>query len=370
LANGRNAPTIWDVAREAGVSKSSAARALAKRGSSSPALRQRVEEAAARLGYRPNALAKAIVSGSSATIGAIIPDVASPFFSATVRGLTDAARSAGFEVIVANTDNDPEIEARTIELLAEKRVDGIVIAPAFQDSPDALLRVLDDSIPVVILDRRSAALSQVPSVSLDSVGAARLGAEHLLSLGHRRIALVTEAKEDIDELLVRAETEDVTLWLPATQRLLGYLLAHREAGATPDPRLIIRCEYNASSAAAAVGRFLGSDTAVSAMFCSDAALTYGAYRELVDRNVLVPDDMSFVGFDDQDWTTLVKPAVTVVEQPRYRMGSSCTNMLLAQIRGLNTDNSEIRLPATLIKRASTAPVAPKSQVAAKLEAGL
>jgi len=356
------------VAREAGVSKSSAARALARRGSSSPDLRRRVEDAAARLGYRPNALAKAIVSGSSATIGAIIPDVATPFFSAAVRGLTDAARSAGFEVIVANTDNDPEIESKTIELLAEKRVDGIVIAPAFQDNPEALLRVLDDSTPVVILDRRLPVLAHVPSVSVDSVGAARL--EHLLSLGHRRIAIVTEAKDNIDELLIRAEKEDVNLWLPAMQRLLGYLLAHRDADVTPDPGLIIRCEYNATSAAAAVGRLLDGGTAVGAMFCSDAALTYGAYRELVDRNVLVPDDISFVGFDDQDWTTLVKPAVTVVEQPRYRLGSSCTNMLLAQIRGLNTDVSEIRLPATLIKRASTAAVASKSQVAAELGAGL
>jgi LacI family transcriptional regulator len=207
-------------------------------------------------------------------------------------------------------------------------------------------------------------------VSLDSVGAARLGTGHLLSLGHRRIAIVTEAKEGIDELLSRAEKEDVALWLPATQRLLGYVLAHREADATADPALIIRCDYNASSAAAAVGRLLDSGTEVGAMFCTDAALTYGAYRELVDRNVLVPGDISFVGFDDQDWTTLVKPAVTVVEQPRYRLGSACTNMLLAQIRGLSTEASEIRMPATLITRASTAPAAQKSQVAAKLSSGL
>lgn len=357
MAGGRGVPTVIDVAREAGVSKSSAARVLAGRGSSSAQTRRRVEEAAAKLGYRPNALAKAIKSGSSATIGAVIPDVATPFFSTVIRGLTDAARSAGFEVIVANTDNDPEIESRTIELLAEKRVDGIVIAPAFQDHPTALLSVLNDSIPVVLLDRRPPALANVPSVSVDNAGASRLATDHLLSLGHRRIAIVTETKEAIDELLVRATNEDVTLWRPATQRLLGYLQAFHAAGVTPDPQLIVRCDYNSSSAATAVGRLIDSGAIFGAMFCTDAALTYGAYRELVDRDVVVPDAISFVGFDDQDWTTLVKPSVTVAEQPRYRIGSTCTNMLLAQIRGLSTDTTEIRMPATLITRGSTA-VAP------------
>jgi len=349
---------VIDVAKAAGVSKSSAARVLAGRGSSSPETRRRVEEAAARLGYRPNALAKAIKSGSSATIGAIIPDVATPFFSAVVRGLTDAARSAGFEVMVANSDNDPEIESRTIELLAEKRVDGIIVAPAFQDHPAALLRVLDDATPVVLLDRRLPALADVPSVSVDNVGAARLATEHLLAVGHRRIAIVTEATDEVADLLSRAEHEDVALWLPASQRLLGYAQAHRDAGVTPSPQLVVHCDYNSSSAATAVARLLDSDVEVSAMFCTDAALTYGAYRELVDRDVLVPDYISFVGFDDQDWTTLVKPAVTVVEQPRYRLGSACTNMLLAQIRGLDTEETAVRLPAALISRASTAAPTP------------
>jgi LacI family transcriptional regulator len=301
-------------------------------------------------------LAKAIKSGFSATIGAIIPDVATPFFSVVIRGLTDAARSAGFEVMVANSDNDPEIESRTIELLEEKRVDGIIVAPAFQDHPATLLRLVEDFTPIVLLDRRLPALSGVPSVSIDNVGATRMATEHLLSLGHRRITIVTEAKELADELLSRAESEDVALWLPASQRLLGYLQACRDANVAIDDQLTIRCDYNSSSAATAVGRLLDTGIDVSAMLCTDAALTYGAYRELVDRDILVPDGISFVGFDDQDWTTLVKPAVTIIEQPRYRLGSACTNMLLAQIRGLGDETSRVQLPAALIARGSTTKV--------------
>lgn len=351
----RPVPTVHDVAREAGVSKSSAARVLGNRGSSSAETKRRVEEAAARIGYRRNALAKAIKSGTSRTIGVIIPDVAKPFFSVVVRGLTDAARSAGFEVMVANSDNDPEIEARTIELLAEKRVDGLVIAPAFQDFPEAIIRVVDDSTPVVLLDRRMPALKHVPSVVVDNVSAAEMGTKHLLELGHRRIGIVTESSDSVD-LLERAKTEDVTLWLPAAQRLLGYFKAHQEAGVDPDPDLIVRCDYDPSSAEAAVARLLDSGVDLTSLFCTDAALTYGAYRALSDREVAIPHNVSFVGFDDQDWMTLVRPAVTVVEQPRYRLGLACTNILLAQTRRLSVDSTEVRLPANLIIRDSTASV--------------
>lgn len=370
MTDRRIVPTVHDVAREAGVSKSSAARVLSGRGSSSPETRRRVEETAARLGYRRNALAKAIVSGTSGTIGVVIPDVATPFFSVVVRGLTDAARSAGFEVMVANSDNDPEIEARTIELFAEKRVDGFVIAPAFQGDHRAIVRVVQDHTPIVLLDRRMPALQHVPSVVVDNVGAAKLATQHLLELGHHRIAVVTEARDNSIDLLDRATTEDVTLWLPATQRLLGYLIAHEEAGVDPHPNLTIRCDYNTSSAATAVGSLLDSGTDVSALFCTDRALTVGAYRELADREVVIPHDISFVGFDDQDWTTLVRPAVTVVEQPRYHMGLTCTNMLLAQIRHLETETEKVQLPARLIQRGSTAPVqqsvlAPEATVVAR-----
>ena len=130
-----HAVTIVDVAREAGVSKSSAARVLAGRGSASQATQQRVHAAAQRLGYRPNALAKAMISGSSNTIAVMIPDVASPFFSAVVRGASDAAHAAGFEVLLGNTDNDRDVQARSIEVLREKQVDGFVIAPVFEDEP-------------------------------------------------------------------------------------------------------------------------------------------------------------------------------------------------------------------------------------------
>jgi LacI family transcriptional regulator len=163
MARRAHSITIVDVAREAGVSKSSAARVLAGRGSASPSTQQRVYDAAERLGYRPNALAKAMISGTSNTIAVVIPDVANPFFSSVLRGASDAAHAAGFEVILGNTDNDRDIQARSIDVLREKQVDGFIIAPVFEDDPKSVRSLIDDDIPVVLLDRRMPALADVPA---------------------------------------------------------------------------------------------------------------------------------------------------------------------------------------------------------------
>lgn len=346
--------TIIDVAREAGVSKSTAARVLAGNGSSSPKSQRLVTEAAERLGYRPNGIAKAMASGSSHTIGAVIPDVASPFFSAVMRGLTDASRAAGFEVIVSNTDNDPAVEARSLDVLTEKRVDGLVIAPVFQNSTHRIDDVVEGGTPVVLFDRRSTgALTELPLVSLDHAGASRLAVDHLVSLGHERIAIVTEATETPEELLRVEETQTAVL-RPSSQRLLGYLRALGEHGIPVDPALILRSGYAAESASETVGRALDAGIGFTALYCTDSVLTLGAYRALVDREVALPEELSFVGFDDQEWTTLVRPEVTVVDQPRHSLGVAAAERLLRQIEtDGEAEEDDIRLPASLIVRGST-----------------
>lgn len=346
--------TINDVAREAGVSKSSVARVLAGRGSASPRTQQAVHEAAKRLGYRPNALAKAMVSGSTKTIAAVLPDVANPFFSAALRGLTDAARSAGFEVLVANTDNDPDVETRSIELLTEKRVDGFVIAPVFQDDPDAISRLVSDEIPVVLLDRRMPALADVPLVSLDHVGASELATESLLELGHKRIAIVTEAVYDSQDVSGFPPGTDTGALRPSAQRLLGYRNALDKHGLSLEHDLVVHAEYTWRSAQKAVRRLIESGQDFSALFCTDAVLTAGAYKAIVEAEVPIPETFSFIGFDDQEWTTLVSPAISVLDQPRHALGATAATRLLAQIHHITANQQDVRLPANLIPRGTTA----------------
>lgn len=344
--------TIIDVAREAGVSKSTASRVLAARGSASSSAHQKVTAAAKKLGYSPNALAKAMVSGSSNTIGVVIPDIASPFFSAVMRGLSDAARTAGFEVIISNTDNDADIETRTIALLAEKRVDGLIIAPVFQERSEMIETLRERQTPLVFLDRRGPEKRAAPLVSLDHIAASRLATDHLLELGHERIAIVTEAGNNLAAL--RAFTGDPRRLRPSSQRLLGYLTSLGESGVEIDPELVIHAEYDREDATARVRARLEGVQGVTALYGTDSVLTSGAYLALLDLGIRCPEDMSFVGFDDQEWSTMVKPAVTVVSQPRYRIGATTATCLIELIRHPEAELEDIQLPARLIIRDSTA----------------
>lgn len=355
MASRSQSVNVNDVAREAGVSKSSAARVLAGRGSASSKTQKAVHEAAKRLGYRPNSLAKAMVSGSSKTIAAVLPDVANPFFSTALRGLTDAARSAGFEVIVANTDNDADVEARSIELLTEKRVDGFIIAPVFQEQPQAISRLVEEEIPVVLLDRRMPALAEVPLVSLDHVGASELATESLIELGHERIAIVTEAPHRFWELDDSPAGVDARVLRPSTQRLLGYRNALEKHGIPLDQGLVVHAEYTRKSSQEAGRRLLESDQDFTALFCTDAVLSAGAYKATLEAGVAIPETFSFVGFDDQEWTTLVSPAISLLDQPRHALGATAATRLVAQIRRITASQQDVRLPASLVQRGTTAP---------------
>jgi LacI family transcriptional regulator len=354
------AVTIIDVARAAGVSKSAAARVLAQNGSASDVTRKKVLEAADRLGYRPNQLARAMKSGATNTIGIVVPDVALPFFSAVLRGLTDTARAAGFEVLVSNTDNDADIEARSLELLAEQRVDGIVIAPVFQPEPTALVRLANEGMPIVLLDRRMPGLEDLPLVSVDHVDATEQAINALLADGHRRIALVTEASQ-VDATLESFTRSggsgiDVSMLRPSAQRLVGYLRALSGAGVEVDSSLVISTDYSTGAAQKAVERFLDRDPDVTAIHATDTVLSSGTYRGIRARGLTLPDDLSFIGFDDQDWTTMVQPAVSVIEQPRQRLGATATTTLVGVIRGGATEPRRQMLTAELLVRGSVAPL--------------
>ena len=341
--------TVADVAREARLSKSTAARVLAGRGSVSPEARERVLAAAERLGYLPNALAQAMSKGVTNTVGVVIPDIANPFFSAVVRGLSDHVRSAGLEIIISNTDNDREIEARSLEMLAKKRVDGVVLAPVIPDGSETAQMLSRRGFPIVLLDRRSRGLEDLPLVTLDHEGAALLATSHLIDLGHRRIAVVCEIAD-----LGRLDPSEPA-HRPAAQRLRGYLRALVAAGIEPDRGLVIQTAYEEHAAADDVAARLPNLQA-TALFATDSVLTSGSFRALQALGMRLPEDISFVGFDDQDWTTLVDPPVTVLTQPRAELGRAAAEMLQARIADPAALLNDIELPGQMFVRASTAAI--------------
>src|SRR5215211_2634798 len=185
-------PSVVKVAQQAGVSTATAARALGSYGSVSEKARQRVLAAAEALSYRPNGLARSMITGLTRTIGMVVPDIENPFFSRAVRGMADVAHEQGSQVLVLNTDEDVESELQALTVLTERRVDGLVIAPTDAADRSALEGVIKSGIPVVLLDRTVRGLA-ADSVGIDNRAAAREAVERLVDLGHKDNALLTGA---------------------------------------------------------------------------------------------------------------------------------------------------------------------------------
>ncbi|MCQ9368730.1 LacI family transcriptional regulator [Brevibacterium sp. 50QC2O2] len=367
--------TLFDVARAAGVSKSTAARVLAGEGSASAQAVEKVKKAAADLGYTPNAIAKAMVSGSSHTIGILVPDVASAFFAAVVRGFTDTARAAGFEVMLGNTDRTDADEDRSLEVFIEHRVAGIALAPHNRAHSAPLARLIDRGFPLVMLDRPTPAAPGADVVGLDHAAAGALATEHLLDQGHRAIAVVVSDSTRIPRILADAPADrlDDEVLRPDELRLLGYVRALRAHGLQPDPELVVEVPYTPQEAQEAVRDFLtgtrdagsagtapaGSDgtptaTSATALLCTDSLMSTAGYRALIDAGIAYPDDMSFLAFDDQDWCTMVRPAVSVIAQPDVQLGQQAASALIARIRGDRAGAKHTELAAQLMVRGSTA----------------
>ncbi len=215
------AVTIRDVARAAGVSTATAARALGGYGHASPAARHKVAESAHRLGYRPNEVARALVSRATTTVGLVVGDIENPFFAAAARGLADAMDAQGYTVLLANADEDAEREARAVEALRARQVDGMVVVPAPGASPGHLADLVSARIPLVLLDRVVAGV-EADSVLVRNTAGAADAVAHLTGLGHRRIGVVS----------------DLPGITSSDERIAGYRRALRAAGIEPDPSLV------------------------------------------------------------------------------------------------------------------------------------
>lgn len=349
------APSLVDVARAAGVSTATAGRALGGYGPVSEAARSKVAAAAEALGYTTNSLARSMITGHTHIIGVVVPDVANPFFATALRGISDVVNPAGFEVQLANTGRDPASEKRALHVMSQQRVDGAIVAPAHPDRGAHIQQLVRTGLPVVLLDRQARGVTNGDSVAIENELAAQQAVEHLLDLGHQRIAIVTEA--DGTATPGMPQTRRKTL-LPSAQRLLGYLAALEAAGLPSHAAWVATATYDRTSAHAATTKLLKLEEPPTAVLCTDNVLASGALRAIQDEGLRIPDDISLIGFDDEPWTTLVRPELTVVEQPTYHLGVEAGQQLLARMESTapSTKPRHIRLQAHLIIRDSTGPV--------------
>jgi LacI family transcriptional regulator len=305
--------TIKDVAREAGVSIGTASQGLRGSAVVREATRRRVLAVAKRLRYHPSALARGLVTRRTHTVGLLISDIANPFFIHAVRAVEDVAQENGYNVILCNTDEDPAKETQYLRVLMEKRVDGIILATT-AGSLRMVREVRWRRIPLVLFDRELPGVA-TDTAKVDGVLGGRLATEHLLGLGHRRIAIIHGP-------VVRST---------GAERLQGYLLALQAAGVRPDPALIREGNFKQDSGRELARQLLDLSPPPTALFCTNNLMTVGALQALGERGVRIPSDLSLVGYDDMEWWTLTHPPLTTVGQPVYDLGREAMRLLLEQI---------------------------------------
>lgn len=307
--------TIRDVATAAGVSVATVSRVANGSTHNYPVraeTRDRVLQAIARLGYRPNDNARRLLLNRSGLIGIIVPDISNPYYPEVARGIEDVANANGFRVIFCSTDRLPDRAAAYIEALLLKRVDGLVIVGGGDEIQLSESTVATYGTKVIFVGRPSPSFS---TVRIDNVGAACNATEHLLSLGHTRIGFISAG----------ASSNTVT------ERRRGYLKAIKMAGIEVDHDLIVNGDFSESIGYAAALQLLRMTKPPTAIFAANDRMALGAMAAVADLGLSVPDDVALVGFDDVPMSAFLRPALTTVSVSAQELGARAMEVLAKDI---------------------------------------
>jgi len=338
--------TLRDIAEKAGVSVITVSRAMNNKPDVTPETRQRILTIATELNYTPNAHARALVGGKSNIIGLVVADNANPFYARMIRGIEEASTANGFSVILSNTNEDPDREASAIQVLREKRVDGLLIT-SVQCGKVLLEPLLQDKTPFVLLNRYVDGLV-ADCVLNDNFMGAYLATAHLCSLGHRRIMHVT-GPDNISSV---------------RERMKGYRKALDEYQIDFDSQMVLHTNLRLDDGYQKVLHYFQTAKHLpTAVFAYSDLLAFGVLKALRELGISVPGQVALVGYDDIDFAQVIEPALTTVSQPAFEIGFKGTEILLEKINNPSNDAPPARqvvFPPQLIIRASSGGViAPK-----------
>jgi LacI family transcriptional regulator len=333
------AVTLRDVARVAGVHPATVSRALNEetRALVNEETARRVLKAAEKLGYQPNPIARGLKTNRSYTVGVLIPDLTNPLFPPILRGIEDRLETAGYTPLTANTDNDPERELLDSQTMRARQVDGIIAATARRDHRlhDALL---DAGIELVLVNRRQEELP-VSSATADDRMGMRLAVEHLVSLGHTRIAHLAGPLD----------------YSTGLDRYDSFRESMSAAGAEPDPALILVAEaFTESEGARLCGQLMAEGREFTAVAAANDLLALGCYDVLAERGMSCPEDVSVIGFNDMPFAARFNPPLTPIHIPHYEIGKAAGELMLERLQDGDSEPREIRLEPSLVVRESTA----------------
>ncbi|MGI5453873.1 LacI family DNA-binding transcriptional regulator [Streptomyces sp. CA-249302] len=331
--------TMADVARSAGVSVATVSHVLNDTRPVLPRTRQAVLDAIDRLGYTPNTLARSLVTSRTRSIGLAVSAISNPYFTEILQGVEAGALEQGYSLLIADPHDDPEHERKVVQLLHERRVDGMIVAPS-ADPRELVAYLGRHEVPTVFLDRlvdppadRTPRCDQVCAENTEPT--ARL-VTHLAELGHRRIALVA----GLPGLSTTRE------------RIAGYRHGLATAGLPHDERLLVHGDSESAGAERATAALLSLAAPPTALVTANNAMTIGTLRALRDHGLSVPGDIALCCFDDFAWADLFSPRLTAIAQPSREIGAQAVRVLLDRLAAPDRPGRTVRLPCAFVHRTS------------------
>ncbi|MEO3947568.1 catabolite control protein A [Gorillibacterium sp. CAU 1737] len=329
--------TIYDVAREAGVSMATVSRVVNNNPNVKPQTRKKVFEAIERLGYRPNAVARGLASKKTTTVGVVIPDISNTLFADVARGIEDIANMYHYNIILCNADKKKEKEVRVINTLLEKQVDGLLFmgGTVTEEHREAFNTA---NVPIVLC-ATSDDKGILPEVDIDHEAAAYDAVNVLLANGHRKIAMISGTLQDSALGFARYQ---------------GYKRALEQAGLTVEESYVRAGNYRYESGYEAMGYFLSLDDRPTAIFSATDEMAIGAIHRIQDEGLHVPEDFSVISVDNSRIASMVRPTLSTAAQPMYDIGAVSMRLLTKLMNKESVEQTKYVLPHEIINRKSVA----------------
>ena len=335
--------TIKDVARQAGVSHTTVSRALHNSSLISTQTTERIQKIASELGYHPSVAARSLKTNRSQALGVIVSHIADPYFSEILQGIDDVAQENGYSLFIASAQHNPTRENAIVQTMREHRVDGVILcSPYF--TPEQSKRLNSYDIPIVALNNQATDNYRF-AIYHDDVDGSRQACQHLIELGHKRIAYLGNAASG----------------RTTQERLSGFRQAMAEAGLAVQPEFIHQvCGNSAEQGLEGMDYFLELTERPTALICYNDWMAVGVLKGLRRAGLRVPEDISITGFDNIMYSDYTQPPLTTIDQPKRTLGAEAALMMIEQLRA-DTKSTPIetrikRLKGKLIIRQSTASV--------------
>lgn len=331
-------PTIYDVAKESGVSIATVSKVINNTGNMRDTTRERVKHAIKKLNYQPNMVASALTGKGTETIGLLVPDISNPFFSDMARMIEDRAHEVGMSVIICSTDTVAEKERKYINLLKRKQVDGLIIGATIKDR-QLLEDLKDGSIPIVMLTQDDVGLG-LTSVSVDDFKGGFDATNYFITTGHKNIAIIAEYANS------------------SRMRIYGYREAHDEKGLPIDEENIYRTSAKIESGRKVMLEMVKNNRVPTAIFACNDLVAIGVIQGAKESGLRIPEDISVIGFDNTMLGEIVDPPLTSVSQPIADMGKRTVDLIIEKIESKQkkvptVENERILFNPTMVLRDST-----------------